>query len=414
MRTRRIFLCGIALLLMVAWHTPMVFGGSIDEAVAIAGNVKFHPVNGWTGGDGVSSIPLDESRVAWLFGDSWYGRVIHGKRRPITMTHNAVAIQTNTNAGDFRKLPQKTLCPPASESFPTHDLRNARISFFFGRENAGKPTSFFDPPDHRGYFWPLHGIRSARGLFVFLIQIEATADTESVFGFHPCGSWLAFVPDADLTANRDPETWRIIYRKIPWAIFSAGKNRFWGSSVLEQNGNAYIYGIEEDQPESASGKRLLLARVSMDTIDSFGTWEFFAQGPDDSKTRWAKDFRRSKSLADRLPTEFSVTRARGGHGTCGENNQGFDLIHSEICLSPYIMRRWAQDPEGPWSEPSRIFRCPEAAKNIFCYAAKAHPEVSCTAGTAIVTYVANSLVFADLVNDASLYWPRFFAADVTP
>jgi endo-beta-N-acetylglucosaminidase D len=45
-------------------------------------------------------------------------------------------------------------------------------------------------------------------------------------------------------------------------------------------------------------------------------------------------------------------------------------------------------------------------KNIFCYAAKAHPSQG-TSEEMLISYVANSFDFWQVVGDASLYWPRF-------
>ena len=47
------------------------------------------------------------------------------------------------------------------------------------------------------------------------------------------------------------------------------------------------------------------------------------------------------------------------------------------------------------------------SRPVFCYAAKAHPELTATRDELLITYAANSWNFWDLFNDARLYWPRF-------
>jgi hypothetical protein len=47
------------------------------------------------------------------------------------------------------------------------------------------------------------------------------------------------------------------------------------------------------------------------------------------------------------------------------------------------------------------------AKDILCYAAKGHPELSIAPNELIITYVANSTDFYKMVADARLYRPRF-------
>ncbi|NLN79114.1 MAG: hypothetical protein GX141_09375, partial [Armatimonadetes bacterium] len=46
-------------------------------------------------------------------------------------------------------------------------------------------------------------------------------------------------------------------------------------------------------------------------------------------------------------------------------------------------------------------------ENAFSYAVKGHPELSTNPNELIVTYATNSTEFADMFNDARLYWPRF-------
>ena len=87
----------------------------------------------------------------------------------------------------------------------------------------------------------------------------------------------------------------------------------------------------------------------------------------------------------------------------------FVLICAQSGLSEKIFARTAPQPWGPWSGSTVVYSCPEAGwdKRIFCYAAKAHPMLAAASDELIVTYAANSFDFADLVNDARLYWPRF-------
>ncbi|MFH0802484.1 MAG: hypothetical protein V2A78_08915 [bacterium] len=83
------------------------------------------------------------------------------------------------------------------------------------------------------------------------------------------------------------------------------------------------------------------------------------------------------------------------------------LITSGDAFSGEILARTAPYPWGPWEKNRLIYRCPEikGGKDIFCYAAKAHPELSWKGGL-VITYAANSTNFARL-SDASLYRPRF-------
>ena len=74
-----------------------------------------------------------------------------------------------------------------------------------------------------------------------------------------------------------------------------------------------------------------------------------------------------------------------------------------------ILVRLSPTQTGPWGEAFEIYRCPEMgwSPKVFCYAAKAHPELTSAPNELVITYAANSWNFWDLFNDARLYWPRF-------
>ena len=52
-------------------------------------------------------------------------------------------------------------------------------------------------------------------------------------------------------------------------------------------------------------------------------------------------------------------------------------------------------PEGPWSKPLIVYKCPETDKKIFQYGAKAHPELATRDGQLIATYCRNIGSLAD-------------------
>ena len=353
---------------------------------------------GWIGGDGASSLSLASDTILWLFGDSFYGTVRGGRRFSRVMVHNAVALQQG------------------------RDPAKARWRYWFGKtdpvpvgvgessKERALPGSFFQPPDRRGYFWPLHGIRTGRGLFVFLLQIEPTQD-DSVFGFRPVGSWLVQVPLTDL--SRPPDSWRCIYRRIPWSSFTRDRNRFFGSAVVPDADGMWVYGIDERCPDPPTGKSLLLARISGDDPCRFGNWRILETPGNEagSPPVFGVQLPRAAEIADGLSTEFSVHRS--------DCDGRFILIHMAPALSPEIVARTASSAAGPWSPPRSVFRCPvetaawcrgnvEPIKGpLFAYAAKAHPELDDGRGGQLVTWVVNSFDFFDLARAEVLYRPRF-------
>jgi hypothetical protein len=71
---------------------------------------------------------------------------------------------------------------------------------------------------------------------------------------------------------------------------------------------------------------------------------------------------------------------------------------------------------GPWGDPALVFRCPEMdwPSKAFCYAAKAHPELTRAPDELLITYAANAWDFWNLFKDARLYWPRFVSVKLSP
>src|SRR5208282_2871555 len=94
--------------------------------------------------------------------------------------------------------------------------------------SGGEPAAVFAPPDStNSFFWPWDGIRTRRGLFLFLTQVRHT-DAKSVWGFQIFCACLAFVPNPDAP----PAAWNIRVTKEPWADFSQRPATAYGWSVV--------------------------------------------------------------------------------------------------------------------------------------------------------------------------------------
>lgn len=330
---------------------------------APAWDAKFAGDKGWIGGDGAYSVVLDSRRVLWLFGDTLRGEVKDGGRAGAVMVHNTIGMQRDQGADP--------------------DLR-----FVFGRSKKGEPEAVFVPADGKGWFWPQAALRVGGRLFVFLPQINATKEG-GAFGFRHIGQWLAVVENPD----DEPKEWRVKQHKLPFAEFTAERERSWGSALLEQDGQVYVYGYEE-RGKKLGGRRLTVARVPAKHFDDFTAWRFRAgEG-------WSDKPAEAAALADGLATEFSVCRMPG--------RKGYIAVYTENGLSDRIVARFADAPEGSWSAPLLLYQCPEMAKDkgVFCYSAKAHPWAT-AGGEVLVSYCVNSWEFARLFRDAQVYRPKF-------
>lgn len=326
----------------------------------------FQKENGWTGADGAYSILLSSNKILWVFGDTWIGQIKEGQHVNAVIVNNSIALQHGKRAA------------------------NSSVEFYYGQTSDGKPSAFLRPYQDHSWFWIYDGAMTAKGLFLFLIQIERT-DEASVFGFKIAGSWLGHVANPE----DPPPTWHLDIQKIPWATFSATRNTFFGSALLNLSGFIYIYGITEDIGDDFHRKYMILARVPEARLGDFNQWRFFA------KDRWSSDFSEATRLCENMANEYSVSYQPA--------LTKYVVVYSENGISEKIVARLASKPSGPWSEPLLLYRCPEASwhEDIFCYAAKAHADISLTTDELIITYVANSIDFQKVAQDARLYRPRF-------
>jgi hypothetical protein len=323
----------------------------------------FQRTNGWTGADGDFAVTLTNGLTLWLFSDTFVSDVHDHRRANAVMINNSAAWQHGTD--------------PAS----------AHLEFFYATSADGKPRSLITPADGKGWFWLFDGAMNHGKLFLFLVQIERI-DEKSVFGFRQIGLWLGEVSNP----LAPPTQWHIEQKKIPFAQFTKGERRSYGSAMLRADGFIYIFGTRE---RLGRAKTMIVARIPAESLGDFTAWEFRTQDG------WTTNAAQAADLCNGVASEYSVSWLPA--------LRQFVLIYSENGLSPNIMARTARHPWGPWSEPATIYRCPEAAwdTKIFCYAAKAHPTLTSAPDELIITYAANSFEFSQVINDTRLYWPRF-------
>ncbi len=331
-------------------------------------DAKFQGKSGWIGGDGVASAEIGSGRVLWLFGDTILGTVKNGGRPGATMVNNTIGIQ---------------------------DIKDAAIRFSNGKKADGKPAAFFLPADGKGWFWPLSVRRVGDRLFVFLSQIDKSPNP-GVFGFKGIGVWLVVVENPDA----DPEKWRVQQHQVPFTEFAKGRERSWGSSLLLDGKDLYVFGYDEERGKGSLKRKLIVARVPAEKVDDFKSWRFY------TPAGWSEKPADVAMLADSMGTEFSVTSLPGG--------KGFVAVTTENGLSDRIMGRFAQTPEGPWSAPVLLYKCPEMGKDkgVFSYAAKTHPWAT-KDSELLISYCVNTWDFARLFRDEAVYRPKFVRVRVS-
>lgn len=330
-------------------------------------DARFASSDGWLGADGIYAVALPGGRTAWIFSDTWTGVLKDGRRTQPRMLNNSVAITEGTG----------------------------QARFYYPTNAAGKAAALFTPPDGRGWYWPVAPIFDSGVLHLFAWRIEKSGGG-GAFGFKAFGTAHTEIDNP----SAEPTAWRQRWRDVP-----APQTRplFWGSCALARDGQTYLYGYTENGEKGLAFQRyMILARAPAGKLSDFTSWRFYAKG------EWLEDAAQAETLCPSVASEYTVTYV--------PSRQRFLLVTHDMFLSPKIVTRTAENPWGPWSEKREVYTCPEASRErgVFCYAAK-HQPVYSDDKTVVISYAANGHEMSTVLNDPSLYVPRFIrvpAADV--
>lgn len=337
-------------------------GARVNSRAWPEADALFHSDSRWRGGDAALSIPLGGARVLWLFGDSFVARgETAASRKDCTMIRNSIAIQ--------------------------HGLRpdKATITYYWGSPGAA-PRAYFARSDTTWY-WPGHGARVNDALYLFLHRIRGTGDEG--LGFEPDGWELARLTGID----GEPDAWRteiVGTVSVPWPSVV-------GASVFVDSEHLVAVSVNEPGDHGIRLVRWPIAALEKGELSAAEWW---------SGSAWVLGSKLEGEpaiVANDVSTEMSLTRDPSGQWL---------LVYSRGFGASDIVARAAASSIGPFADPARWHRPAESdAPDPFVYAGKSHPELE--GADMVVTYATNSFDFGKLVEDESLYYPRFVAIDAT-
>jgi hypothetical protein len=356
----------------------------------------FDRPSGWTGADGVYSIPLVEndrlasagpaSKTFFTFSDTFIGAVNADNTRAAGsyLIRNSSALLTGAG-------------PDASH-----------LTFNFRPGPSGTARPVFANNANGSWFWPVDGAVVGSDMHLFSLRMKAVSGG---FGFDYEGITLfsTTVSPGNLN-NAPPAMWTYSQRDdtglfVPAA--AGAPSKIFGQAVMNNSaqggaffpdGYVYVYGVRND----AFNKRLLVARVPREQLGDPSQYRFFNGGA------WVAGAQNAQPLAgaDHLSSEFSVTPMRDGR---------YLMVFSyDDAFGDRIAARYAPGPTGPWGPAITLYTCPEAnlTPNTFVYGAKAHPALS-RAGELLISYHVNSFEFDELYQNADIYRPRFISLRLT-
>ncbi len=322
---------------------------------------------GWLGGDLVFSLPINKNQILWLFGDSF--------------------IVSN----QAEQLRQKARIINSSIALQNGKLSESNAIDFIWKETTGIPKSFFRDEKRPGFLWPLSAVLINQKIYVFAVRI-LLENPELPFSFRVIGNEIGIIENY----AAPPVAWKINYFELTWDE----KVGTFGSHLLVNQNYLYIYGFRKEEPGWDVDLKQIVARIAIEdpaAITGRQNWEFL----DGSKGTWHRNPSQSVPMFNQANTELSVSFLKGINK--------FVLVGYSQKRENYISLRFSETPYGPFTEPVIIYHCPDGQWNpdYFCYAAKAHPELTTTENELIITYITNSKDFHACLRDLRIYFPRF-------
>ncbi|WP_158299622.1 discoidin domain-containing protein [Paenibacillus antri] len=351
----------------------------------------FSSYRGWTGADGVYSIPLDgrdapggaaDGRTLFFFSDTFVGAA-----DPIGRMRVQAGMVNNSMAALRGGEPD-----PASLSF-LFAPKSADLSLFTPKTpNAPKGS----------WYWLQDGVTIDGSVYLFPLLMEKDPDGAPGFQFKTSGVHLIKLP---LTEEGPlPEAQTQTETPLRYVYPDGGGEALYGAAILDlteasgasnPDGYLYVYGYKN----TPTTKRLLVARVRPESIEDFEAWRFW------DGAGWSRNIADAAPLADGVSAELSVTETADGP-FAGK----YLLVVERDTLSHYVAYRVGDSPAGPFGPMTDVYYAPEPADfeglDVITYNAKAHPHLS-RPGELLISYNVNSTNWSAHTVDADIYRPRW-------
>ncbi|MBD3182675.1 DUF4185 domain-containing protein [Candidatus Poribacteria bacterium] len=357
---------------------------TVEEASQWSNLFKRH--EGWTGADGIYSIPLsgyeaqgkaDKTQTLFVFSDTFIGQIDQEttKRQNFCMINNSLALL----GGDI----------------PDND----QIRFIWGKNGDGSRSSVFTPETagtkgKKCWYWLQDGVFLNGNVYILPMVIESGPSGKEGFKFRLSDLAMIKIP----VSSNVPDLQKHTQVDTPFLHINEVRTLYFGAGIMpntveadapKPDGYVYIYGRYE-----AGEIKLAVARVKPEDFEDFSKWRFW-----DGKI-W------SSEIADTVPLgrggpELSVTPVQSG-----------PLEGKYLMVSMHVERdlyiRIGESPVGPFSPRINIFRTsePDTGQKIYTYNAKAHPNLS-KPDEWLISYNVNSTDWQNHIDNGHIYRPRF-------
>lgn len=310
----------------------------------------------WSGADSSYSVRLKSGTTAWLFSDTFYGRVNADGSRPTdtTFINNSIVLQ-----------------------------KGSRLETITGG-TPGHPAAIIPPESDTSWYWLGAGALSANGETLYLGALNFSK-------FPPYGMW-DFGWDSTSIASVDTRTWTLT--KLTPAPSDHGVQ--WASWFQQVGGHTYIYGVED----LGLAKYMHVARVQGKDLTQVKKWQYW------TGSGWSAKPADSARVMAGVGNEYSVTPFRDGYLLVTQDT-------NEL-FSATVLGYTSCSPTGPFVNPITLFEMAEVGPSgsygdpdVFAYNAHVHPELSSNSRLLVTNNVNSFDNVGDVYNDVSIYRPRF-------
>lgn len=329
---------------------------------------EFPLKDGWLGGDGDVSIPINATTTLFIFSDTWVGtKNQHNRMDPgMGMVSNSVAIET---------------CMPNGET---------QVKYFWNNMHSENPEPIFKSYTKRYKYWVPGAFMINDILYVLLEKVgpKLGASPNELFNFSLLGFTLAKISNPTDVPNQ----WNIEY--IPLPDFG---NPFMAIGPHVKLNN-YIYFFI-----SRFDKAQVLVRKRLDFIDNTKKpFEYFAL---------------NKTWKEGLNTNDMDTIVKGFRSTTVNYHpemKQWVMICDIKFMDNKIKIRTAPELTGPWSEEEVIYEIPEVTpgnssyiESNFCYLPReCIQNYDSEKHVMLLTYDINNPDFAKINANPKIYTPK--------
>ncbi len=357
----------------------------------------FHRYSGWTGSDGIYTIPLSgfekrgsaaTTKTLINFSDTFIDEMDRSGKRSNSwiMINNSLALLTGAEPD-----PEK-------------------IRFIWGTGGTYQRSSVYIPdtpsvramPDVHCYYWLGDGIAINNRVYHFTMLVRDEPEGPEGFKFSIFGVTLISVPigqdgpelgkctqiDTPLYHRLNDGTGLIVFgcAVMPNTVEAGAPN---------PDGYVYVYGYMKKNDDDSL--KLVAARIAPENFDKLELWRYWdGEG-------WCEDIDKCAPITSNISHEMSVTPMEGGLF----DGKYLAVFHKDV-KSGIIACRVGETPVGPFGDIIPLYYTPELEQGhgIFVYHAKAHPHLS-KPDELLVSYNVNTVSLDMHLRKGDIYRPRF-------